>query len=69
LSLGLDKCALSGGDFLASNKDMKKENMENKIPEPEKTPEGKYKCRKDSMEYDTREDYEAHCEEEHTSEW
>lgn len=53
---------------MESNKDMKKESME-KMPEPEKTPEGKYKCRKDNMEYDTREDYEAHCEEEHTSEW
>ncbi len=35
------------------------------MPEPEMTAEGKYKCRKDNMEYDTREDYEAHCMEEH----
>jgi len=36
-----------------------------KIPEPEMTTEGKYRCRKDKMEYDTREDYNAHCMEEH----
>ena len=45
----------------------KKEKME-KWPEPEKTPEGKYKCKKDSMEYDTKEDYEAHCKEDHMDE-
>jgi hypothetical protein len=44
-----------------------KNDMEN-IPEPEMTSKGKYKCRKDNHEYDNREDYEAHCKEEH-SEW
>jgi len=48
---------------------MENENMENKeMPEPERTQEGKWKCRKDNMEYDTKEDYEAHCKEDHTSE-
>ncbi|MCW3996362.1 MAG: hypothetical protein NWE98_09500 [Candidatus Bathyarchaeota archaeon] len=35
----------------------------------EMTSEGKFKCRRDNQEYDTREDYEAHCMEEHTSGW
>jgi hypothetical protein len=39
-------------------------NMEN-MPEPEMTSKGKYKCRKDNQEYDTREDYDTHCMEEH----
>jgi hypothetical protein len=42
-------------------------DMEN-MPEPEMTSKGKYKCRKDNQEYDNKEDYEAHCKEEH-SEW
>ncbi len=38
-------------------------------PEPEMTSEGKYRCRIDNQEYDTREDYDAHCmEEEHETE-
>ncbi len=43
-------------------------NMEN-MPEPEMTSNGKYKCRKDNQEYETREDYNAHCKEEHTDFW
>jgi hypothetical protein len=35
------------------------------IPEPKKTANGKYKCPADNQEYDTREDYDAHCKEEH----
>ena len=41
------------------------EKMDKEWPEPEKTAEGKYKCKKDNMEYDTKEDYEAHCSEDH----
>ena len=42
---------------MESNKDMENENMENKeMPEPERTHEGKWKCRKDNMKYDTKED-------------
>lgn len=37
------------------------------IPEPEMTSEGKFRCRKDSQEYENREDYETHCMEEHVS--
>lgn len=54
---------------MESEEDMKEESMENEemenIPAPERTSDGKWKCRKDSMEYDTKEDYETHCKEEH----
>jgi hypothetical protein len=43
-------------DFLESEK---------KMPEPKKTANGKYKCPTDNQEYDAKEDYEAHCMEEH----
>lgn len=48
----------------------KKEKMKSKenMPKAEITPEGRYKCRRDSMEYDTKEDYEAHCKEDHSDE-
>jgi hypothetical protein len=45
-----------------------KEKMNKEWPEPEKTAEGKYKCKKDNMEYDSKEDYEAHCKEDHSEE-
>jgi hypothetical protein len=48
---------LLGGEFLESKKPM---------PEAKRTPEGKYRCPTDNQEYDTKEDYEAHCEEEHS---
>jgi hypothetical protein len=35
------------------------------IPEPEITNEKKFKCPIDQEVYDNREDYEAHCKEEH----
>jgi hypothetical protein len=38
------------------------------IPEPERTSEGKYRCKADKKEFDSREDYEGHCMEEHSSE-
>jgi hypothetical protein len=41
------------------------ESNKNKAPEPEMTSEGKYRCRRDNQEYDTREDYDTHCMEEH----
>ena len=44
-------------DFLESEK--------SKMPEPKKTASGKWKCPADNQEYDTKEDYEAHCMEEH----
>lgn len=39
-----------------------------KIPAPEVTSEGKYRCKQDKQEFSTREDYEGHCEEEHSNE-
>jgi hypothetical protein len=39
---------------------------ESRSNEPEMTSEGKYRCRKDNQEYDTREDFEEHCKEEHS---
>jgi len=44
------------------------ESKKNKVPEPEMTSEGKFRCRADKQEYDNREDYESHCMEEHQSE-
>ncbi len=35
------------------------------VPEPEMTSEKKFKCPIDQQEYDSREDYESHCKEEH----
>lgn len=35
------------------------------IPEPERTANGKFRCKADKQEYDSREDYDAHCMEEH----
>ncbi len=43
---------------------LESENRSN-VPEPEMTSDGKYRCRKDNQEYDTREDYDSHCMEEH----
>jgi hypothetical protein len=48
-----------GGEFLEQKKN---------VPTPEMTTHGKYRCRADNQEYDTREDYETHCMEEHTEE-
>ena len=41
------------------------ESEKSKMPEPKKNANGKYKCPTDEQEYDTKEDYEAHCTEEH----
>jgi hypothetical protein len=35
------------------------------IPDPEITNEKKYRCPIDMQEYNSREDYESHCKEEH----
>jgi hypothetical protein len=35
------------------------------VPEPEVTKEKKFRCPLDQEVYDNREDYEAHCKEEH----
>ncbi len=36
-----------------------------KVPEPEMTSDGKFKCKVDNQVYDNREDYDTHCFEEH----
>jgi len=46
-----------GGGFLESEK--------SNMAKPKKTASGKYKCPADNQEYNTKEDYEAHCMEEH----
>ncbi len=51
--------------FLESETKMSKSKSR---PKPEMTSEGKYRCRFDNQEYDTKEDYDAHCMEEHESE-
>ena len=35
------------------------------VPKPEMTNENKFKCPIDQRVYDNRQDYEAHCKEEH----
>lgn len=54
---------LFGGEYLEES--MENEEVEN-IPEPEITLDGKWKCREDNMEFDTKEDYETHYKEEHS---
>jgi hypothetical protein len=44
------------------------ETKKTTVPEPEMTSEGKFKCRADNQEYDSREDYDSHCMEEHPGE-
>ena len=41
------------------------ETKKSKVPEPEMTAKGKFRCKADMQEYDTREDYDTHCMEEH----
>jgi uncharacterized C2H2 Zn-finger protein len=35
------------------------------MPEPKITSEGKFQCPEDNKVYDSKKDYEKHCEEEH----
>ncbi len=35
------------------------------VPKPEMTPHNKYKCPIDQQIYETKEEYETHCKEEH----
>lgn len=48
---------------MSKNRSRKESNIT--IPEPEMTEHKKFKCPLDQMIYDNREDYEAHCKEEH----
>jgi hypothetical protein len=48
---------------LSEERDRKGSNIT--VPEPEMTKDNKYKCPLDQAIYDNKEDYEAHCKEEH----
>jgi uncharacterized C2H2 Zn-finger protein len=37
------------------------------MPKPKITAEGKFKCPEDDKEYNSRADYDKHCQEEHSS--
>jgi hypothetical protein len=44
------------------------EEIKRNVPEPKRTPEGKYQCPEDNEVYDNESDYEAHCQREHQQE-
>ena len=50
---------------MSETDDMKRTAPRVTIPEPEVTNEKKLRCPIDQQEYDNREDYNAHCHEEH----
>ena len=50
---------------MAENEDLKRTAPRVTVPDPEMTAEKKFKCPLDQQVYDNREDYEAHCKEEH----
>lgn len=54
---------LGGGEFL--KEDPRKKEPKITIPEPEITKHKKFKCPLDQSIYDSKEDYERHCKEEH----
>ncbi len=51
--------------LLSKSEDLKRTAPRITVPEPEMTNENKFKCPLDQQIYDNREDYEAHCKEEH----
>ncbi len=44
---------------------MSERSQKTSVPEPIMTKDNKYKCPLDQEEYDNKEDYDAHCVEEH----
>jgi hypothetical protein len=46
-------------------KDLKRTAPRTTMPKPEITKDKKYKCPIDQEVYDSKEDFEAHCQEEH----
>jgi hypothetical protein len=64
-----DECGCGGEDMdesaSAEGDECKSTAPRVTIPDPEITNEKKYKCPIDQQEYDSREDYESHCKEEH----
>jgi len=53
-----------GGDMLTKD-ELKRTAPRVTVPEPEMTKDKKYKCPIDQQVYDNKEDYAAHCKEEH----
>ncbi len=54
---------LIGGEFLPKKTTKKDSNII--VPEPEMTPDKKFKCPIDQEVYTNKKDYEKHCHEEH----
>jgi hypothetical protein len=59
-----DECGC-GCDNQSSEEYCKSTSPKVTIPDPELTDEKKFRCPIDQQLYDSREDYEAHCKEEH----
>jgi hypothetical protein len=64
--------SISSRAFVGGEKDMSSDENNLKrtaprvtVPEPEMTEDKKYRCPLDRQIYDNKEDYEAHCKEEH----
>ena len=64
MSEGYDECGC-GCDNQNSEAECKSTAPRVTVPEPELTNEKKFRCPLDQQIYDNREDYEAHCQEEH----
>ena len=50
---------------MSKESDLKRTDLRVTIPEPEMTSDKKLRCPIDQQVYDNREDYVAHCKEEH----
>ena len=48
---------------MSKNRPKEKSNIT--VPKPEMTPHKKFKCPLDQQIFDNKQDYEAHCKEEH----
>lgn len=60
-----DECGCGCGSENMEGDECKRTAPRVTIPEPELTNEKKFKCPIDQQVYDNRDDYEAHCKEEH----
>jgi hypothetical protein len=57
--------SVGGEDLSKENEKCRNTAPRVTVPEPEVTKEKKFRCPLDQEVYDNREDYEAHCKEEH----
>ncbi len=64
MSENYDECGC-GCDNQNSEMECKNTSPRVTVPDPEMTKDNKFKCPLDQQVYDNREDYEAHCKEEH----